>query len=321
MKALRSLLAGLWRALSSPLLTGVLWLGNLVAALMFGAIFFTAIGSDGAGYAEVGGRGELFDYVWWLDFRQAEPVFLETLTHLSGWLVLLGLVAHTFLIGGVLEILDTARRKFTMRGFFDGCGRRFLDFLGLLVLELALLWGLDLLWNDMLGGWLDETIREGLLDERWALALDLGEAALFVAAFYIVRTGFDYARVRAVVEGRESVLLSALAGWAFLLRHPWSVFLLVVGMGTLHIPLIAGVVLAEPLLPGSELMGGLTAVAALFVLHQVYVLLALGLRVSDYAAKIELFRRIRRSGEASLVPAAPAPSPEPAEEDEELLLG
>jgi hypothetical protein len=224
-----------------------------------------------------------------VDFQRSRDALLSSLTGLSGLLILGGLLLQTFLAGGVLEVLDSKGRRFTMERFFTGCARWFGAFFWILVLELVLLWGLDTAWNGLFGDWVEKTWMEGVADARWALAITLAQGLVFVLLFFAVRTACDYARVRAVVESRASFFLAFFAGWGFVLTHLWSVGLLALFFALLNLGLVFLAGWATGLLAG----GALGPLLLLLALHQVFVLLRLGLRVGDYTAKLELFRVFR----------------------------
>jgi len=287
MTALRSLGSGLVAMLTSPTVLLVLWLANLLPALVLAGLFFG--GAQGVPARGAAAETAGFDWAWWVDFQASHDLFLSSLTGLSGWVVLGGLLLQTFLAGGVLEVLDSRGRRFTMERFFSGSARWFGAFFWILLLELALLWGLNLAWNGVLGDWVEKTWMKGLVDERWALGITLAQGLVFVFLFYVVRTACDYARVRTVVENRASFFLAFFAGWGFVVSHLWSVALLALFFALLNLGLVVLAAWGAGLLAG----GALGQILLLLVLHQVFVLLRLGLRVGDYAAKLELFRAFR----------------------------
>lgn len=300
MKALRSFLRGVKAVLTSPFLVGTVWLINLAFAFVVGAAFYKVLQEYPPAYSGLVPDLHAFDWVAWVDLKQAEASVFRQLTLLSGWVVFGYLVLSTFLSGGILEILDSQGRRFSLEVLFGGGARRFRAFFFLLVIELAVLWGIDLLWNDWFGKWLNEMWTKDLNDEVRAIATTLATGAIFVLFFYVVRTAFDYARVRTVVEGRSSVILAVFAGWRFCLAHPVSVTGLAITVSVFHAAIVAGFFYAEPLLGGS----GMMQILFLLLLHQGYVLLRLGMRIVDYSAKIELVRMVQ------FAPAS-TPYPEP----------
>lgn len=305
MKALRSFAAGIWAMMTSPLLLLVLWLANLIPALILAGLFFTGLMEVPMRGDIVDGGGAGLDWAWWVDFRGSHGLLLALLRDLSGWIVLAGLLVQTFLLGGVLEVLDSRGRRFTLERFGTGAARYFGAFFWLLLLELALLTGLDYGWNGFLGKELKERVLSGVTDERWALAIGLIFGAAYLLLFFAIRTVFDYARVRTVVEQRASFFLAFFAGVGFVFRHLWSVFVLSLFFGLLFLGLVVLTGWGSTLLGGD----GLTSVLLLLLLHQVFLILRVGFRIGDYTAKLELFRKCRqeKSREGSLPPlGAPA---------------
>jgi hypothetical protein len=110
---------------------------------------------------------------------------------------------------------------------------------------------------------------------------------------------FDYARVRAVVEDRRSMLGALLAGWRFVRRRPAACLGLYAANGLV----LAGVVGAYAAVAPGVSTG--TSIGWAFLVGQVYVVARLAARLLFYATEVSYFQS--RLAHAGYV-AAPTPA-------------
>lgn len=129
------------------------------------------------------------------------------------------LLLWTFLAGGIIDRY-ARNRPVRAAAFFSACGVYFFRFLRLAVLAAAgylVLFGLLHRWLfDGLYPWL---IRDWTV-ERDAFFLRLALYAVFGAALLALNLWFDYAKVRAVVEDRRSMIGALVAACRFIRRQP-----------------------------------------------------------------------------------------------------
>src|SRR5262249_7040603 len=127
-----------------------------------------------------------------------------------------------FLAGGIID--RYARdRAIGAHGFFSAAGVFFFRFLPLaIVMAIAygLVFGVLHLW---LFGSVYTKFTRDLTVERTAFVIRLGLYAVFGAALAICNIVFDYAKVRAVVEDRRSMLGALAAGLRFIRRNAGAV--------------------------------------------------------------------------------------------------
>jgi hypothetical protein len=209
-----------------------------------------------------------------------------------------GLLVWLFLIGGILDRY-ARRRPLRAQAFFGACGTYFLRFTRLAVIAAL---GYYVLFG-LVHGWLFEhlytrAIRD-LTAERTAFVLRVALYAAFLSLAVFWNVVMDYAKIRAVVEDRHSMLGAFLAGWRFVVGHPLktgglyllngAAFLLVLGLYALAAPGAAG--------SGWMALGG-------FAVGQVYLLARLAAKLAFYASQTALFQR-------SLAHAAYTAAPEP----------
>jgi hypothetical protein len=134
------------------------------------------------------------------------PIAATAAFYIGAWL---------FLAGGIID--RYARMRPTRAaGFFAACGVFFFRFLRL-GLVAALVYGVVF---GPLHDWLFDDLYSRLTDqvtvERTAFAVRFGLYAVFAAVLALCSLVFDYAKIRAVVEDRRSMLLSIAAAVRFL---------------------------------------------------------------------------------------------------------
>ena len=225
-----------------------------------------------------------------LDGDGQQPVIVAVVvTYLLVW---------TVFSGGVLD--RYARNRATRSaGFFSACG-----LYGSRLLRLAMIAGLT--YGFLFGvvhGWLFDDLYEVLTRnmtvERQAFAV---RAALYVV-FGLLLVGvslvFDYARVRAVVEDRRSMLGALVAGWRFVRRRPGMCAGLYLANGLVLLAVMASYAL---LAPGAGPTGPSLWLA--FLIGQVYLMARLASKLLFYAAEVAYFQS--QLAHAGYV-AAPAP--------------
>ena len=211
------------------------------------------------------------------------------------------LLLWLFLVGGILDRYARNRPTRTA-AFFSACGVFFFRFLRLgavALLVYALLFG-------PLHGWLfgtvypwatrDYTVERQAFAVRVALYLVFG---VLLAAFNVL---FDYAKIRAVVEDRRSMVGALLAAWRFLRRHPLQAAGLYLLNGALFVAVIAVYAFVAPGAgtPGWSLWLG-------FLVTEAYLLARLAVKLQFLASQTALFQGLLAHSEytAAAVPTWP----------------
>ena len=210
-------------------------------------------------------------------------------------------VLWIFLAGGVLDryARDRATRAY---GFFAACGVFFFRFLRLAVVQ-WLVYGLlfRVLHPWLFEGWYPRITHE-MTVERTAFFVRVALYLVFGVLVGACVTIFDYAKVRAVVEDRRSMLGAMRAALGFVGRNAgaaaglfaanFALFLLVVGLYWFASPGAAG--------------GGIRVWIA-FAIGQLYVLGRLWVKLAFWASETALFQgRLAHAGYvASREPAWP----------------
>ena len=129
------------------------------------------------------------------------------------------LAVWAFLIGGILDRY-ARMRPLRAPAFFAACGVYFFRFIRLGIVA-ALGYAL-LLWH--VHGWLFRDFygwaTRDLTVERTAFLIRVPLYVVFLGLLSFWNLVMDYAKVRAVVEDRRSMLGAWLAGWRFVVGHP-----------------------------------------------------------------------------------------------------
>ena len=321
MSIVTSLLDGLRRVVRAPvILAGAAMLILLLAmplGLLLRGELQTALGDSVV--ADAMADGVAWD--WWQQFSsQATGLersfttsvigFAAVLANLSALLdgdgqegiivaVVVGyLVVWTVFSGGVLD--RYARNRATRSaGFFSACGLH-----GSRLLRLAIIAGLA--YGFLFGvvhGWLFgdlyEMMTRDLTAERQAFAVRAALYLVFGLLLVGVSLVFDYARVRAVVEDRRSMLGATLAGCRFVRRRPGMCAGLYLANGLVLLAVMASYAL---LAPGAGGTG--PSIWLAFLTGQAYVTARLASKLLFYATEIAYFQS--QLAHAGYV-AAPAP--------------
>jgi hypothetical protein len=294
---------GLGRVRRAPALVAGVWLSTLLLALGPAVVVHSQIEAHlGASLmADTATSGVNFD--WWNEFlAQASGVgqtfvpavlgfaaVLDNLDRLADQRalppVLAGLVAaqlllSLFLAGGLLDRL-ARDRAVGAAAFFSACGvwtGRFM--------RMALLVGPVYVWlflhvHHWLLGDAWERFTHDVTVERQAFALRLALYAVFTAMVCAVNVVVDYAKVRAVVEDRRSMIGALVAGWRFVVRHPAKTL----GLYLLNLGLAALVAAVYFLLaPGAS------APLLAFAIGQMYIVLRVIVRLQFMASQTALFQ-------------------------------
>jgi hypothetical protein len=250
------------------------------------------------------------NYDWWNEFlAQAAGVgqsfvpaiigFAAVVKNLSGIadaqglpvVILAAVSAHAvlsmFLLGGVMDRLARDRAIGTA-GFFAACGVYFVRFIRLGALAVGVYWVLFARLHPWLFDRVLGELTRDLTVERTAFMYRVAFYALFFSIVVMVNLLFDYAKVRAVVEDRHSMIGALAAGARFVRRNAGAaiglyalnatVFLLVIGLYALVAP-------------------GATASAGAFAIGQLYIVLRVVVRMLFAASQIALFQsRLAHAG-------------------------
>lgn len=190
-------------------------------------------------------------------------------------------VAWIFLSGGLLDRLARARPIRTA-AFFSACGVYFVRFLRLGIVIGAVYWALFRWLHPYLFGTIYNRLTRDMTEERDGLLLRGGLYLLFLSALALVNLAADFAKVRAVVEDRRSMLAALGASLRFIRRRPFRVLALYL------LNVAALLVILRLWLQVAPSAGAPTWWALLVA--QVYLLFRIWARLSFMASEIVFFQ-------------------------------
>ena len=318
---------GFHRVKSAPAILIGMFLITLLLALPLGLVLRDMLRSHlgDSVAAETVASGVNFD--WWQEFAaQATGVgttfsptiigFAAVLDNLGALLdnqpratVLVGaatayLVVWAFFVGGIVD--RYARNRPTRAaGFFAASGIYFFRFIRLAIIA----WMAYGLVFGLLHGWLFDGLYAWLIRdmtaERGAFVLRLILYLAFGAALLFCNVVLDYAKIRAVVEDRRSMIGATVAGFRFVVRRPKPVFSLYLLNGSVFLfVLLVYAVLA----PGA---GGTGASMWFgFLIGQAYVFARLSTKLLFLATQTAFFQaELAHAGYTAAPPRVEPESP------------
>jgi hypothetical protein len=322
MRVTSALISGITLVNRAPVILGcvllITWLTALPLAVVMRDAIATHLGSSMT--AEQVARG--VHTLWWTEFLdQAGPVartfqttiigFAAVLDNLSTladrgsrpapilWLGAFYLVLWMFLSGGILDRYARAHPTGAYE-FFAACGTYFIRFLRLAPFAALAYYVLFAVVHPALLDYLYRDITRNITVERTAFFVRLALYAVFAVILAAVNVIFDYAKVRAVVEDRRSMVGAVIAGARFIRRNAGSV----AGLYLLNTGVFAGVLLLYALVaPGAESSGWRMWVGVL--VGHLYLAARLWAKLVFFASETAFFQsRLAHAGYIARPPAA-----------------
>ncbi len=325
---IRAFFDGIGRVLSAPVLVASVYLMTLLLAAPLTLALHDAIASHlGASVAaEQVAAGAHWE--WWEEFQAQARGFERTFTpSIIGFAAVLSnlsafvdgdgpsgplavtiafyLAAWSFLAGGILDRL-ARRRRSTCSAFFAACGAYFFRFLRLAVVAGLAYW----LLFDLFHEWLFEDfyadVTRDITVERTHFLVRLAGYALFGALVLPVNMVLDYAKIRAVVEDRRSMIGALLAAGRFVRRRPFStVGLYVLNAGLFGLLLVGYAAVVPGLGTPDE-----TSLWTALLIGQAYVLARVAAKLVFYASQTAYFQsQLAHAGYVAAPEPAPPESP------------
>ena len=326
MNSTAALMEGIRRVNGAPVVWISVFAATLLTAAPMGMIMRGAIqehlGNSLA--AEQASRG--VNAQWWSEFtaetgplgKTLEPAiigFAAVLGNLSAladgesrpspilWLGGAYLLLWLFLAGGILDRYARVRPTRSYE-FFTACGVYFVRFLRLAPFAAAAYFLLFAMLHPLLLETFYEELTRDVVVERSAFLIRLGLYVVFGLALVVVNVVFDYAKVRAVVEDRRSMIGALIASSRFVRRNLAGVAALYSLNGLLFIAVVVLYGLVSPA-AGSSGLGLWLAV----VVGQLYLLARVWTRLVFFACETSLFQG--RLAHAGYIASAPIARPIP----------
>jgi hypothetical protein len=305
---------GARRVRNAPAILVSLWALTILLALPLGLVLRELIQDHLGPSLAAEAAAEGVNYDWWNEFLHqatglgstfvpsiigfAAP--LRNLSDLADNMPLAGtvtsmvtawIVLWVFLSGGITDRYARGRTVHTP-GFFAACGVFFFRFLRLGAMA-AVAYGLLF---GYLHGWLFDGAYASLTRdtsvEKQAFLVRAAFYLLFAALLAAVNLVFDYARIRAVVEDRRSMIGALVAGARFVARNSGAT----VGLYLCNTAVFAAILIVYRFVsPGADWSGA--AVWFAFAIVQIYVLARLWAKLVFLASQTALFQsRLAHAG-------------------------
>jgi hypothetical protein len=200
-----------------------------------------------------------------------------------------------FVSGGVIDRLARAR-PVGAAAFFAACGAWFGRFLRLGVIVGAAYWAIFAWLHPYLFGTLYNRLTRDMTEERDVLVLRAVLYAVFLLPVMLVSVVADFAKVRAVVEDRRSMLSALATAIRFVRRRSARV----IGLYLLNV--VAALIVLRLWLQAAPSADAPVWLA--FLIGQLYVLVRIWAKLSFMAAEVAFFQgELAHAGYT----AAPAP--------------
>lgn len=305
-----SFIDGLMRVKRAPWLVIGLWLSTLALALPLSLVLHGLIGDHLGDSMAAQSAATGLNYDWWNEFlAQTSGVgktfvpailgFAAVLQNLSGiadasgppspvmWVVAAQFVVATFLLGGVLDRL-ARDRAIGAAAFFGACGVYVFRFLRLAVISGSVYAVLFVTVHGWLFDRLYPRLLEDLTVERTAFFYRAGLYLVFGILVLAANLVFDYAKVRAVVEDRRSMIGALSAGLRFVRRNAGATIGLYALNSLMFVAVLLLYYLAAP---------GAAADATAFAVGQLFIVLKVIVRLQFAASQTALFQgRLAHAG-------------------------
>jgi hypothetical protein len=326
-RAGEALRAGIARVNRAPALLAWVFLLTFVTALPLSMLMRDSIRAHlgSSMVAEQVARG--VNVQWWTEFtgqagrlgstfRPTIIGFAAVLDNLSAfadgaarpapilWLGACYLLLWLFISGG---ILDRYARVRPMRSheFFTACGVYFVRFLRLAPVMALAYYSLFAVVHPLLMEQFYGELTRDVTVERTAFLTRVALYTVFGACVVLVNIVFDYAKVRAVVEDRRSMLGAIGAGARFARRNASAVLTMYLLTGAIFAGLLAVYAVVAP---GAASTGAGTWLGV--AIAQLYLFGRLWIRLLFLASETALFQgRLAHAGYAASPPALPREPP------------
>ena len=323
---MRSWSDGWRRVLAAPAVIAGVYLVTLLAALPLAVSLRGALRNHLGASLMAGEAADAVNYDWWQEFASQSTGlgstftpsiigFATTLDSVSGlldrrvlitpiaWALGIYVAAWIFLSGGILDRYARGRRV-GAHGFFAASGTFFFRFLRLGIAAGIMYWFLFVYVHEWLFTKWYVNVTRDLAVERTAFYWRLLMYAIFGGLLALTTTIFDYAKVRAVVEDRRSMMWALVAALRFLVRNPLRVAELYAANAATFLVAVAVWALIAPGAGGA----GLSMWGAV-VATQCYVLARLLVKLQFLASETALFQRSLAHVGYAAAPAFVRPQP------------
>lgn len=307
MRALVAWRDGFRRVASAPAVVVAAWLATTIVSLPFAvAIHGDIMRSLGTStFADAAARGMNYEWMQEFDahasglattFRPTIVGFAAVLDNLSAYLdgvqrptavaaaAAVYAICWTFLAGGVIERYAT-RRTTRVAEFLSACGRYFGRFVRLAIVTAIVYGAIVAVLHRWIFGTLYPRVVRGVDVERTAFLIRVACYLVFVLVLAAANLVVDFAKVRAVVEDRRSMLMALAASFRFIRRNAGTTVAVYLLDATAFVLVLAAYSMVAPGGGGAGAM-----VWAAVLIGQAYITGRLCVRLLFFATETALFQ-------------------------------
>jgi hypothetical protein len=298
-----ALVDGVMRVKHAPWLIIGVWLSTLLMAIPLAIVLHEQIGGHLGSSMAAQAAADGVNYDWWNEFlAQTSGVGVSFVPAIIGFAAVMKNVSTVadatavpttiaiavagymllslFLSGGVLDRL-ARDRNLGAAAFFSACGVYFVRFIRLGAIASAAYWALFFPYHEWLFDGLYPALTAAITVERTAFFIRLGLYAAFALPLFACNILFDYAKIRAVVEDRRSMIGAIAASWRFIRRQPLAVGALYAINAVVFLLVIGAYYLMAP---------GASADSLAFAAGQLYIVLRVIVRLLFAGSQTALFQ-------------------------------
>ncbi len=224
---------------------------------------------------------ENFDYSIFNDFIIEYWDALGVIANQSIFGLLLYLLLSVFLVGGILNIFKEEGSGYGLANFWKGGGKYFWRMLRLTIYFLAMQIGIlilfFILFSALTSGGLERLHNEGEIIERGLIVLSI--YLFFATIFFMIH---DYAKIHVVATDKKMVFRPILDAFKWVFRNFGQAFLLYL-LNLLTFGILFFIYL--------KIDGG-SAILAIFLIGQFFVLARIGTKLLNLASATKLYRSL-----------------------------
>jgi hypothetical protein len=292
MKAFKTYLMGIKRATSEGKLVCLLWLFNVLFAILLYFPFSSFLNRVLSPSATSENFLKAFDMNTFMELIAHHTKEIDTILFF-GYLLLIGYIfASVFFDGGILALLvhprHTGEKRRVAPLFFEGGGKFYGRFFRLLVysliLWLAIIIAMVILENIL------KLVTKGTTNEVLIFYMILVRVSIALILVFLVKMILDYARIKIVLEDSRQVFLSLFQAGGFVFRHLWSTLVIYY----LYVLTAAIIFVIYSYAHKAINTHSLLPILLAFIIGQVFILSRGWIKVGLQAAQMDYFRGIER---------------------------
>jgi len=296
MKIIKSYIKGFTKTLSSLGMAALLYVLTLFVGLTITLPFKSAL-------SKVVGNSKLpnllvqdFNFTAYEDIIRNYGDSLKPFIQIMFWFGLVYLVLSIFFAGGILNVFINNKNKFSMKSFFEGCGKYFLRFL--------ILFGIIILVNIILAlavyiplGMVFSSVFETVESETSLFYIGL--SGFVIHLFFLILTLIisDYTKIKLVTEESTKVFSAFWQAVKFTLRHLFGTHTL------FSIQLVFPILLFIMYYFTDSLVGmsSGTTIIIMFIVQQVFVYLRVINKMWLYGSQISYYNFFTKSKKPKII--------------------